>query len=216
MVNYTLVRMQYALLIIIFNNTFWVVLNGYCYFCCRSPDGHYLALSSQDGYCTLLEFEHDELGSSVSLSGLLFFFHLVLLFTLFSSFAYNCFVPSLNLLLQSALEYKKVKDEKKNPVQKPEDTSIDLTTNDSVVAVDSTKPKAGNNEGKQESPNKNPVQKPEDMVIDETTNDSVVTVDSTKPEEGNNEGKQVPPSSASTPISTKPAKRRITPIAIDP
>ncbi|KAM3708650.1 hypothetical protein ACB098_02G113200 [Castanea mollissima] len=115
-----------------------------------SPDGHYLALSSQDGYCTLLEFEHDELGSSVSLS------------------------------------------------------------------VDSTKPKAGNNEGKQESPNKNPVQKPEDMVIDETTNDSVVTVDSTKPEEGNNEGKQVPPSSASTPISTKPAKRRITPIAIDP
>lgn len=40
----------------------------------RSPDGRYLALSSQDGYCTLLEFEHDELGSPVSLSGLLFFF----------------------------------------------------------------------------------------------------------------------------------------------
>ena len=183
----------------------------------RSPDGHYLALSSQDGYCTLLEFEHDELGSPVSLSGLLFFFHLVLLSTLFlSSFAYNCFVPSLNLLFQSALEYKKVKDEKKNPVQKPKDMVIDLTTNGSVVAVDSTKRKAGNNEGKQESPNKNPVQNPEDMVIDETTNDSVVTVDSTKPEEGNNEGKQVPPSSASTPVSTKPAKRRITPIAIDP
>ena len=93
---------------------------------------------------------------------------------------------------------------------------IDLTTNGSVVAVDSTKRKAGNSEGKQESPNKNPVQNPEDMVIDETTNDSVVTVNSTKPEEGNNEGKQVPPSSASTPVSTKPAKRRITPIAIDP
>ncbi|KAK4585520.1 hypothetical protein RGQ29_022965 [Quercus rubra] len=146
-----------------------------------SPDGRYLALSSQDGYCTLLEFEHDELGSPVSLS-----------------------------------EYKKVKDEKKNPVQKPKDMVIDLTTNGSVVAVDSTKRKSGNNEGKQESPNKNPVQNPEDMVIDETTNDSVVTVDSTKPEEGNNEGKQVPPSSASTPVSTKPAKRRITPIAIDP
>ncbi|KAI5672511.1 hypothetical protein M9H77_12875 [Catharanthus roseus] len=33
-----------------------------------SPTGKYLALSSQDGYCTLLEFENEELGSSISLS----------------------------------------------------------------------------------------------------------------------------------------------------
>ncbi|KAL6498026.1 hypothetical protein OROGR_028423 [Orobanche gracilis] len=33
-----------------------------------SPAGNYLALSSQDGYCTLLEFENQELGSPISLS----------------------------------------------------------------------------------------------------------------------------------------------------
>lgn len=64
--------------------------------------------------------------------------------------------------------------------------------------------------------NKNPIQKPEDMVIDATTNDGVVAVDSTKSEAGKNEGKQASPSSTSTPISNKPAKRRITPMAIDP
>lgn len=32
-----------------------------------SPCGKYLALSSQDGYCTLLEFENQELGSPISL-----------------------------------------------------------------------------------------------------------------------------------------------------
>ncbi|KAK4393789.1 Chromatin assembly factor 1 subunit FAS2 [Sesamum angolense] len=33
-----------------------------------SPTGNYLALSSQDGYCTLLEFENQELGSPMSIS----------------------------------------------------------------------------------------------------------------------------------------------------
>ncbi|KAL0284420.1 UNVERIFIED_CONTAM: Chromatin assembly factor 1 subunit FAS2, partial [Sesamum angustifolium] len=33
-----------------------------------SPSGNYLALSSQDGYCTLLEFENQELGSPMSIS----------------------------------------------------------------------------------------------------------------------------------------------------
>ncbi|KAM1934602.1 hypothetical protein ACFX15_018769 [Malus domestica] len=32
-----------------------------------SPDAHCLALSSQDGYCTLVEFENDELGSPIYL-----------------------------------------------------------------------------------------------------------------------------------------------------
>ncbi|TYK08523.1 chromatin assembly factor 1 subunit FAS2 isoform X1 [Cucumis melo var. makuwa] len=36
-------------------NSEWLVLK-------RSTDAHYLALSSQDGYCTLVEFENDELG----------------------------------------------------------------------------------------------------------------------------------------------------------
>ncbi|KAF3787909.1 Chromatin assembly factor 1 subunit [Nymphaea thermarum] len=33
-----------------------------------SPDAKFLALSSQDGYCTVLEFENDELGSPISIS----------------------------------------------------------------------------------------------------------------------------------------------------
>ncbi|KAL5982647.1 3-oxoacyl-[acyl-carrier-protein] synthase [Asimina triloba] len=33
---------------------------------CWSPDARYLAVSSRDGYCTLLEFENDELGSPIS------------------------------------------------------------------------------------------------------------------------------------------------------
>ncbi|XP_030470601.2 chromatin assembly factor 1 subunit FAS2 [Syzygium oleosum] len=33
-----------------------------------SPDAHFLALSSQDGYCTLLEFENNELGSPAFIS----------------------------------------------------------------------------------------------------------------------------------------------------
>ncbi|KAF8018945.1 hypothetical protein BT93_H3742 [Corymbia citriodora subsp. variegata] len=33
-----------------------------------SPDAHFLALSSQDGYCTLLEFENNELGSHASMT----------------------------------------------------------------------------------------------------------------------------------------------------
>lgn len=60
-----------------------------------------------------------------------------------------------------------------------------------------------------------PVQKPADMVIDATKSDSVAA-DSTKSEARKNEGKQASPSSTITPISNKPAKRRITPMAIDP
>jgi len=51
-----------------------------------------------------------------------------------------------------------------------------------------------------------PVQKPADMVIDATRSDSVAA-DTTKSEARKNEGKQA---------SNKPAKRRITPMAIDP
>ncbi|XP_042975783.1 chromatin assembly factor 1 subunit FAS2-like [Carya illinoinensis] len=106
-----------------------------------SPDGRYLALSSQDGYCTILEFEHDERGSPISLS-----------------------------------EGKK-------------------------VMVDE---------------NQGPVQKPEDMVIDATRKDFIIAADSTKSEAGENERKLASPSSKTTPISNKQAKRRITPLAIDP
>jgi hypothetical protein len=36
----------------------------------RSSDAKYLAVSSRDGYCTLIEFENDELGQPHILAGI--------------------------------------------------------------------------------------------------------------------------------------------------
>ena len=52
----------------------WIQMIIYLYFDWllfqRSHDGKYLAISSQDGYSTLVEFENGELGSPFLLSGL--------------------------------------------------------------------------------------------------------------------------------------------------
>ncbi|KAJ6677840.1 CHROMATIN ASSEMBLY FACTOR 1 SUBUNIT B [Salix viminalis] len=107
-----------------------------------SSNAQYLALSSRDGYCTLVEFEANELGSPTSFA-----------------------------------------DERKGAVHQ----------------------------------NKSPdAQEPESMIIETTTNNGCVAADSGKTVVTNNEGKQPSPISTSTPISNKPAKRRITPMAIDP
>jgi len=47
---------------------FWERFNCSPYLFNRSPDAHYLAFSSQDGFCSLVEFENDELGSPYCLS----------------------------------------------------------------------------------------------------------------------------------------------------
>ncbi|KAB5548280.1 hypothetical protein DKX38_011686 [Salix brachista] len=107
-----------------------------------SSNAQYLALSSRDGYCTLVEFEANELGSPTSFA-----------------------------------------DERKDAVHQ----------------------------------NKSPdAQEPASMIIETTTNNGCVAADSGKTVVTNNEGKQPSPISTSTPISNKPAKRRITPMAIDP
>jgi chromatin assembly factor 1 subunit B len=65
--------------------------------------------------------------------------------------------------------------------------------------------------------NKSPdTQEPECMIIETTTNNGCIAEDSGKTVVAKNEGKQPSPVSISTPISNKPAKRRITPMAIDP
>ncbi|KAL4355176.1 hypothetical protein GQ457_06G043140 [Hibiscus cannabinus] len=101
-----------------------------------SHDASYLALSSQDGYCTLVEFEKDEVGLPISLS-----------------------------------EPKIINTENTIPI----------------------------------------IQKPDDMVIE--VDDPAAAHNKTSECEEKREGKQASPS---TPISNKPAKRRITPMAIDP
>ncbi|KAF9678989.1 hypothetical protein SADUNF_Sadunf07G0093500 [Salix dunnii] len=107
-----------------------------------SSNAQYLALSSRDGYCTLVEFEANELGSPTSFA-----------------------------------------DERKDAVHQ----------------------------------NKSPdAQEPECMIIETTKNNGCIAADSGKTVVTNNEGKQPSPISTSTPISNKPGKRRITPMAIDP
>ncbi|CAO2827704.1 unnamed protein product [Amaranthus hypochondriacus] len=101
-----------------------------------SPDGKYLALSSQDGYCTLVEFQSDELGSPI-----------------------------------------------------PSSDGKNTTSN------------VG------ETPS---LQKPEEMVIQSVVKDTDVVI------ENNQTDKQTEPVATTTPAPTKLAKRRITPIAIDP
>ncbi|XP_011099755.1 chromatin assembly factor 1 subunit FAS2 isoform X1 [Sesamum indicum] len=106
-----------------------------------SPIGNYLVLSSQDGYCTLLEFENQELGSPMSLSE----------------------------------EKPVVGDANKCPVP----GSID--NNGKNASIDSAKENVEN---------------------------------STKEEE-NKDNKQASPSTRVASNPSKPAKRRITPMAID-
>ncbi|KAK9670581.1 hypothetical protein RND81_13G211100 [Saponaria officinalis] len=101
-----------------------------------SPDGKFLALSSQDGYCTLVEFHNDELGSPVPLSG-----------------------------------------------GKTVSSDINKDTNE---------------------------QKPVEMVVEAPINGSPVV------EKIQAEATKVKPVESTPPVSSKPAKRRITPMAIDP
>ncbi|KAK3007256.1 hypothetical protein RJ639_016239 [Escallonia herrerae] len=105
-----------------------------------SPTGKCLALSSQDGYCTLVEFDDNELGSPISLS-----------------------------------EKKVLSNGNKIPLQKPEEMA----------------------------------------TIEAATNKTDIVGDSKKAEVQKSDGEQASPSLVSTPVPNKPAKRRITPMAID-
>lgn len=102
-----------------------------------SLDGKYLALSSQDGYCTLVEFQSDELGSPISF-------------------------PDGKTAISHVGEA---------PSQK----------------------------------------KPEEMLVKASVKYSPVVI-----ENNQTDIKQASPVATSTPVANKPAKRRITPMAIDP
>ncbi|KAJ4825948.1 hypothetical protein Tsubulata_011182 [Turnera subulata] len=104
-----------------------------------SSNAQYLAVSSRDGYCTLVEFETNELGSPIAIA-----------------------------------------EEKIN--------SIDGTT----------------------------LPKPESLVIKASTEENSVEPQRAEKAAEKNEEKQASVSSITTPTSSKPAKRRITPMAIDP
>ncbi|KAJ8765357.1 hypothetical protein K2173_012054 [Erythroxylum novogranatense] len=107
-----------------------------------SPNAQFLAVSSQDGYCTLIEFGADELGSPISLT-----------------------------------------EDKENTVH--DDKSSILEKTDKMM-----------------------VERKEDEVME--------LVDTTKTDGEKNEGSQEAQIGMSTPVPNKPAKKRITPMAIDP
>lgn len=106
-----------------------------------SPNGRYLALSSQDGYCTLVEFQSEELGSPLLLSD---------------------GKPAISHGTSSPIR------------QKLAEIAVEASENDNCVILE---------------------KKP---------------VDSSEVKEA------MPAATGSPPITNKPAKRRITPIAIDP
>ena len=122
------------------DNIYFFTLNGLPFQ--RSHDAKYLAVSSQDGYSTLVEFENGELGSPLVLSGQLFLLQMP------DSVPSPSPSPSLpkNLMFLRFHFEPEVKsvmgDEKKSPAQKqkPEDMKVEETTAQVVtVSADSRK-----------------------------------------------------------------------------
>ncbi|CAL0306657.1 unnamed protein product [Lupinus luteus] len=175
-----------------------------------SSDARYLALSSQDGFSSLVEFENDELGSPFPISG------------------------------------GKVLEECNRPMQTSNDTVIVPTGYIGAVVAQSSKTKAGEksddmiidstgNAGAAiaESRKNETEEKGDCMVVEATGSVGAAVLDSRKTEvrekvekqplssdsvkSGPEEkaGKQMP-STKNAPISKKPARKRITPIPIDP
>lgn len=169
-----------------------------------SPTGKYLALSSQDGYCTLVEFEDNELGSSSCLP-----------------------------------EEKKVTDNEKNIlVKKPEDIKMtEVTANNNQKSRNAEVEKSDGKqallaETKQEKHSLPAETDKEKQASAASTNDEkqASTAETTKEKQVSpvktteekqasapetTEGKQALPNLVGTPAPNKPAKRRITPMAID-
>lgn len=134
-----------------------------------SPDAKYIALSSQDGFCTLVEFDNDELGLAVPIT---------------EERKVNCY-------------------ENKIPVFEmiDDDMVIEVMPGDGVSARDGPSGKSPDN--------KNPVIHILDDKIEEMAEDDV-----SQEREAKSDGTPAPRDYTSTSILNKPAKKRITPVAI--
>uniref|UniRef100_A0A1J3DFA9 CAF-1 p60 homolog n=1 Tax=Noccaea caerulescens TaxID=107243 RepID=A0A1J3DFA9_NOCCA len=137
-----------------------------------SPNASYLAMSSQDGYCTLVEFEDNELGESVSISA-----------------------------------GKKPVDgkEKRHVLEKTDELMTEAKPDESKIQAESKQ----NQERKQSLPRKITTDGEEKEQVMQKT-DEVMT--ETRPEDE----KPPLPSKVNKPVSSKPARKRITPMSIDP
>lgn len=89
-------------------------------------------------------------------------------------------------------------------VEKEEDIATEATATDSLITTESGKSETKGKEAVGEE-NESSVEKPDDMVVD-----GIVAEKMGKSEAERNEGEN------ESPIVSKPSKRRITPMAIDP
>lgn len=154
----------------------------------------YLALSSQDGYCTLVEFEDNELGESIPISGSL----LVLSLSTFQ----NSIWP-INTLAAG----KKPVDceEKKHDLEKSDELMTEIRPDEGY---------------KQAEPEHNEVNKqplPSKITMDGEEKEHVMQkTDEVMTETTQEEEKQLLQNKVNTPVSNKASRKRITPMAIDP
>ncbi|KAK9950083.1 hypothetical protein M0R45_005587 [Rubus argutus] len=162
-----------------------------------SPDAHYIALSSQDGYCTLIEFENDELGSPMYLSEEK---------KVMSEEDKSLVKKPEGIVIEATsknrlVANKAINEENKISAKKPEDMVIDAATNDGLVPADNETSevewsKQTEAEGKEKKvigdDDRSTVQRPEDMVIDAViTNYSLVAADNEKSEAERKEKKVI-------------------------
>ncbi|KAJ4715286.1 Chromatin assembly factor 1 subunit FAS2 [Melia azedarach] len=187
-----------------------------------SSNAHYLALSSQDGYCTLVEFENNELGLPISLSGK----------EVSQDKSKSPLVEkSEDMIIETAAKDNSVAEDSrlvepesnKAASRKTEAEMKEGKTGANAFAAESRPMEVERNE--EAGSRKTEAERKEEKT---TTNDSFVTaesgrkeverneVDCRKKEAEKTEGKQASASSRSIPAQNKPAKRRITPVAIDP
>ncbi|KAF7840097.1 chromatin assembly factor 1 subunit FAS2-like [Senna tora] len=209
-----------------------------------SPDAHYLALSSQDGYCTLVEFENNELGSPIPPSGEE---------KVSDTNSKGPLQPADCMVIEGTGNIGSVKAEssKTKAEEKADDMVIESTSNVGVVNAGSRKTEAeekaddmvieetGNvsaavaESSKTEAEEKadNMVieavvpesrkieaeEKTDNMVIEDTGNVGALITDSSKNEaENSNRVKSEAEEKAEKQVSSLDGKKRITPIAIDP
>ncbi|BBH05485.1 Transducin/WD40 repeat-like superfamily protein, partial [Prunus dulcis] len=198
-------------------------LNSLYIYDTESHQRQYLGLSSQDGYCTLVEFENDELGSPLCSSEEKKVMRDENKSPVQKPEDMNCRKESTKKAERK--EEKVMGEQNKRPAEKAEDMIIESTATDSLVAADNGNSEAeGNRKTELETKakevvnlqNRSPVENPEDMVVEVTANDSLVAAYNAKSEAERNEGITESQSSMKTATVNKPTKRRITPMAIDP
>ncbi|KAG5000324.1 hypothetical protein JHK87_021396 [Glycine soja] len=182
-----------------------------------SSDAHYLALSSQDGFCSLVEFENDELGSPYSLSVLAESKKMESEDTaddVVIEASGNIAGKAVYMVIEATGDVGGViADSRKNEAEEKTDDMV-IETTGSIDAAELDRRKA-EPEDKAEKQPANLDSDGKQTEAKEKTKTLQSSLDGIKSGAEEKAGPQLF-NPKSTPISNKPAKKRITPTAIDP